>query len=508
MAVPAYSSDLDSGVIYTDGGTWTTLSGRVTDPDTDDYIQGSSCWSHDPFSSAIEGGVVNSSQTITAGSAVFVWTKADIAPALATKSSGGVQVLIGNSSTTLDCFYVAGSDTLTYGGWKNFPVDPTKSPSTTVGGGGTGTTSYFGVRWNIPSTGPGKGYPFKIDAIRWGSKIEITAGEVANPASWTTTAAYDSVSTRQWGMVQPTDTGAAIQGDIYWGTASASVYSRDSNKTVVINDTEWTDTDFTQIIFAHASNDVVWDNVGLIALGTNNRGIIDVTANGTIEWTNSVFQGIDVTNLDTNSTFDGSKWLSTNEVDGSGASLLDAKILTPTVATDSYGLLWNSATNPNGKLDGMEFSMGSNSHHAITFGTSVTGDITLTNCDFSGFGSTADANDSTVKFLATSGSLTLNLVGCTVDGADATTSNFSVHDSAGVTVTVSISVPVTVTVKDTGGNLLTGIQTAVYLTSDRTEVMNEATVTGVASTSFGGTTPAECEVRCRSSSTGTRYKNF
>ena len=115
-----------------------------------------------------------------------------------------------------------------------------------------------------------------------------------------------------WGICQPTNAGAELQGVIYWGTATTAVYSRDSNKTIEIIDTEWTVTDFTQIIFAHASNDVVWDNIGVLALGTNNRGIIDVTANGAITWTNSVFQGIDVTNMLAGSTFDGSKWIGTN----------------------------------------------------------------------------------------------------------------------------------------------------------------------------------------------------
>jgi hypothetical protein len=71
------------------------------------------------------------------------------------------------------------------------------------------------------------------------------------------------------------------------------------------------------------------------------------------------------------------------------------------------------------------------------------------------------------------------------------------------------SVTVKVTVKDTGGNLLTDVQTAVYLISDRTEIMNEDTVAGIASTSYAGVTPVDVEVRCRKASSGdTRYKNF
>ena len=407
MAAPSYATDLND--IYTDGGSWTTLGGRVTDPDTDDYIQGSSCWSHDPFSSGIEGGVVNSAETIATDDAVFVWTKADIGPALATHAAGGVQILIGAATTDLDCFYVRGSDDLIYGGWKCIPVDPTFTPSTVIGGGGAGT-SYFGVRWNIPSTGPTKGYPLKIDAIRHGRQLEVTAGDSGTPATWDATAIYDATTTRQWGICQPTDTGAALQGLIYWGTAATAVYSRDSNRTIVLLDTEWTVTDFTQILFAHASNDVVWDNIGLIALGTNNRGIINVTANGAVTWTNSVFQDIDTTTMLAGSTFDGSKWIGCNEVDAGGGSLLGASILTPTVATSSHGLLWNVATDPNGKLDGMAFSKGTNAHHAIEFGTTSPLTMTLTGCSFTGFGADTTTSAS-LHIMRTSGTVTINYTG-------------------------------------------------------------------------------------------------
>ncbi len=411
MAAPTYATDLND--IYLDSGNFSTVGGgRVTDVETDDFIQGSNCWSHDPFSSGIEGGVHDtvSAETITADDAVYIWTKCDVAATLATHAAGGIQALIGNSATALKCYYVRGSDDYAYGGWVCIPVDPTLTPSTNIGSP-SGTWDHFGVRWNVPGSGASKGYPMKIDAMRHGRNLEITAGDSGTPATWDATAIYDAATTRQWGICQPTDTGAAIQGLVYWGTAATAVYSRDSNRTIVINDTEFTTTDFTQILFAHASNDVEWDNVGLNALGTSNRGIIDITADGAVTWTNSVFQGIDVTTMLAGSTFDGSKWISCNEVDSGGGSLLGAQILTPTVAVDSYGLLWNAATDPDGSLDEMIFSKGTNSHHAIEFGTSAPTTMTLRGCDFTDFTGTSTA--ATLNFLRTTGTTTVNLIGCT-----------------------------------------------------------------------------------------------
>lgn len=143
------------------------------------------------------------------------------------------------------------------------------------------------------------------------------------------------------------------------------------------------------------------------------------------------------------------------QITHNGASMNGCSILTPTVAAGSGAVLYNLAADPDGEMDNMTFSQGTNAHSAIEFGTSVTADITLRGMDFTGFGSTDDVNGAIFKFLATTGSLNLNLVGCTTDGT------FSVDDSAGITVTVIIS-PVTekVNVKDTGG---TNIQNARVL---------------------------------------------
>lgn len=95
---------------------------------------------------------------------------------------------------------------------------------------------------------------------------------------------------------------------------------------------------------------------------------------------------------------------------------------------------------------------------------------------------------------------------------NATDSNPSTDDNTGAppgaTIIVS-SVPLKVKVIDQLGSPIENVQTAVYLTSDDSELMNEDTLTtGFAEDSFGGTTPAACYIRCRKSSVGnTRYIN-
>jgi len=409
----------------------------------------------------------NSSQTISAGNAVFIWWKSDVAQALNDESAGGVQVCIGNSTTAFKCFYVAGADTYQIGGWRCSVIDPTQTSSIDVGSP-TSATDYFGVRWSIAVSGPSKGFPYKIDAIRRGRTATITAGDSGDPATWPKLATYSGDTTRRWGLATPTDTGAQVQGIVYWG-GGAAVYSRDANRSIVFLNTKgFTTTSFTQVVIQHASTDLEWDNISFTALGTLNRGLISILNNAKAWLTNCTFTGLNtVTSGGTNTKFDGSKFRSCDLVTIAGGSFIGCQFLTPTVAADE-GAIFDDRTTTEAteltNLEGCTFSKGTNSHHAVRFGTGVAHNLVLKNCAFNGFSSTADATNATFRFDATSGTIDLSLQGCTVDGVAASTSNIGIDDAAGITVTVIIDpVTVTVNVKDASGPPGQNIQNARVL---------------------------------------------
>ena len=154
-------------------------------------------------------------------------------------------------------------------------------------------------------------------------------------------------------------------------------------------------------------------------------------------------------------------------------------------------------------------------YHAIDFGIAVDSalaSITLRGVKFSSFGVTDDLSDSVVRFLATTGSLTLNLIGCLVDGVPASAANFSVDDTAGMVVTLSIDpVDLTITVKDKDTlELLQNVQTSIQLkNAPKTQLMNEdTTILGVATESYSGTLGVDIVWKCRKSETTdpVRYK--
>lgn len=493
MAVPAYATNLTD--IITDMASttgWTMISSgggganSMTAPETDDFIQGNNCISRNPWTSAnIRGMVYNAATTITADEAVFIWWKADVAAALDTLANGGIQCLVGNSTTALKCYYVAGSDSYARGGWLCSPIDPTTTQSTSIGSPTT-TTDYFGVRWAVPTSGPSKGFPYKIDAIRHGSSIDITAGEVANPATWTALGVYADDSTRRWGIVQPTPTGVTQQGVTNWGTASASVYSRDANKTIVLLDTlGFTSTSFTGIEFAHASTDVEWDNITFLTLDTTlNRGTIAISNNAAVSLTNCAFNDMNTfTDGGSLSVWDGSTWRGCNAITAAGGSFVGCNFLVPTVATDTSAMIYNETANPDTYIEGSTFTKGTNAHHAIEFGTASPTAMTLTDMTFTGFG--ADTTTSAaLHFKRTTGTVTV-----TLDGTSQPT--YKTDGATIVFVTGAVTVQVTaVTVTGTpvsGANvfLVATATTGSLPAEDVVTISNSGTTATVTHTGHG-----------------------
>lgn len=207
------------------------------------------------------------------------------------------------------------------------------------------------------------------------------------------------------------------------------------------------------------------------------------------------------------------------QVTNNGGDMDGCSILDSNVAADVGALLYDEAVDPDGTLDNLIIESGAAAHHAIDFGTNVDSSltsITLRGIAFNGFGAVDDANASTVRFLATTGTLTLNLIDCTVDGispvASGGSQNFSVDDAAGITVTVVVQpVTLTITVKDRLTlAVIQGAQTSIYLKdSPFTELMNEDTnASGIATESYAGSTPVDVvrKVRKSEDTDNPRYK--
>lgn len=442
MAAPSYTTELTSQEIFTDGGTgtWTLISSggggqnALTDPDTDDFIQGSSAVSRNPFSSSARGMVFASTQTIASGDAVWVWTKADAAQALDTlvpadADGAGVQIAIGSSTSAVDYYYVDGKDTYQIGGWKCYVVDPTITADIT--GRGTGTT-HFGVRWNVPGSGPSKGFPFKIDAMRVGRTFTITDGDLANGyATFTGLSNTANALANQWGCFIYANGVYTMQGLMQLGDGTTAVDFRDSNRVIFVADTTKVASNFNGIEVNQATSRVDWTNISISALGTNSKGYFIANANADLNFESCTFVNMDTFGFLSNSTINDTTFRGCGQID-QNLALMDSCTISNSTATSAL-LLDNSGADLGGNLSNTVFNSSGTGHAIeITGGTSVT----LNNISFNGYaGTDGSTGNEAVYINIGSGSFTVN-----VSGGDTPTIR-----TAGATVTVVASAQVTVT---------------------------------------------------------------
>ena len=410
MAVPAYTTDLTTNEIFLDGGGtgWTMVGGgRETDPETDDFIQGSSCWSHDPFSSGIEGGVYPSSQTIASGDVVLFWLKCDVVATLATKAAGGMQALIGSSATAYKSWYVRGSDDYAAGGWVCVAIDPTVTQSFVTSPAPTTTTSWFGARWNVPSSGASKGYPMKADAIRQGrGQLLINGGQSGSLATFVGLAAVNDAQSAKWGLFEAQEGGAAgyrWKGLMSFGPTSLTEFT-DSNKNIFIENTEYVGSSFNRIEINNASSVINWTNINITALGTNSKGEFEMIDDATVNFTGCVFTDMSTFIFDSKATIDGCTFRRCGEVTQAGADLDNCIFEKSAAAT---ALLVDDPDN----IDNCSF-VSDGTGHAIELDTACAGNsYTLTDFFVSGYAASDGSTGNEVILNSSGGTVTLNIDG-------------------------------------------------------------------------------------------------
>jgi len=452
MAAPTYATDLtDINLVETAGGTtnWSALGGGSAglSSETDYFIQGDGSLSKAGFTATTKGMIYDATTTtITSGDAIFIWMKQNNRNLMDTQAAGGQQVVVGDSTSVYDHFYIDGSDSSgsDLAGWRTFAVDPTQTPSTSTGS--PTTTNFIGGLWKILGSGSLKGNPNAIDAFRHGRELTIVDGDAGNGyATFLGAGAFDAATTRRWGILTPVQGGYIFHGAFVMGTTGTSTDFRDSNRTIAVLEDEFVPSTFNEFEIRHASSNVEWNNITISALGSTAPFILTLDV-GTFTGDGCIFTGAGTTALVASSAMTNSQWISCDTVTAPASDLRGSKIITSVVGTDAGALVYNSATDTDGNLDNMTFSKGSNQHHAITFGTSVSSEITLRGIEFTDFVATQDDNGAALQFLNTTGGFNVNLVGCTVGGSPATSSNLERDDAACATDVNLVFDPVTVTV--------------------------------------------------------------
>jgi len=208
----------------------------------------------------------------------YIWVVVGTYGIAATRDLRGVQVCIGDDTSNFVKFHVNGSDTLPFGGMLPYAIrfDNTSLANrrTLVGTPGT-TPDSLGCGANI--TAGAKFANLAADAGRIGNSYRVLNGTGADPeANFAGISTDDLVA--QEGIFQVGAGGFNWQGKLRFGSDATPCELLDLNTNLFITDTldGHALTDFTEMLVAHASSIITLTNVNFVALGTNNRGRLEL----------------------------------------------------------------------------------------------------------------------------------------------------------------------------------------------------------------------------------------
>jgi len=518
MAVPTYAEDLTDITLAESITGWVALGGGASGlgAGVDFAMQGTNCVDKQVTASE-KGQVFDNAAGITLGTGehIFVWMF-NATPGLSnTLANRGAAIIVGSLTTAYCAYHVEGSNTYGAAGRvaKCYPIDYAtrtsntgSAPYRTLTGSPGANPRVFGATLNI--TGTVKSANLGVDAIRRGTGAYITAGEIANPATFNGYATENDTLANRWGILTKVGGSFELQGRFVIGQNSSKTatlaYFSDSDVAIFIVDTPHAATDFTQIVIDHASTEVYLTNVNITALGTQNPGrFVMNNASTVVEITGGAWTGLGITTLRALAVVDGLTWRLCGTVTANGANLTNAVFDRSSAAT---ALVISNLD----LLDSCTF-ISDGTGNAIDLGT-VSSSITMNwNCTDTGYaaqGGTA-ANRTILVNVATSQTLTINVA------SGATTPTYN-NTGAG-TVTV-VSGQVTLTIKvidiDTGANIENAM---VYVTAaaggalpEGTAIINKVltSATGLVSDtrSYSGNQPITGRVRRATSAYGTLYK--
>jgi hypothetical protein len=404
-----------------------------------------------------------------------------------TLANGGYGIIAADDLAT-DSFgtWYVGPQANSQGGWEYFVIDPAADFDAVTAGSATWTLTGnpaqlsgvdgIGVRWKITNTvmGASDNAYCQSGSIGVGYRITGTDAVFSEISTYENTNRFGALETKS-GTLFPlckirigTPSGA---GNTTFSDAGFNVTWQ--GQTLSDGTTKASRVGFYGLFADQGTGttDITLDG-GSLAAASPEEFDLDLSGVNSVTCDNLLVDRARLVTLDSAVTWNGGTVKNSGQVTATDAIFNGLNVLTSSVAAGSGAVLWNSANDPDGNLDDGVYVQGTNAHSAIEFGTLVTADITIRNCDFTGFGSTDDVNGAVFKFLATTGSLTLNLIGCTTDGA------FSVDDSAGIAVTVNID-PVTVqaTIRDENAVLAQNVRVLLKASDATGDLPFEDTVT-------------------------------
>jgi hypothetical protein len=497
---------------------------------TDDFIEGTDSFGGRKTATGrglayTAGAGVDMSTTSTH---IYTWINCKSIGALDLISNGGLTLRVGSSATNYRSFYIGGSDTVK-AGWQVYVIDPTKTGSVADTGTPDMTSvTYIGLELILASAVGGTSDNILMDVIRYTTGPYVTGGTTGDRLLWSDIAATDA--SNAYGIIQERSgvyfaagqlalgAPAATAGDCYlddggqvvvWepkeyhnGTAVVSSLATDFNSFVIQEGTGTTDIEDGNLVGTgddrSGTGGSVFQKATEGILGAANTNDLRLSVEGAItaiDFHGSTFKRFDRSVTLSNDATDGPNHVFAGCVFTESEQVVANRPVYRNCVFSSYSgtdaaFLWNANVN----IKNSRFL-------ANTDGTNDPAGIEHPNTGtFTHDGLTFSGNDFDV-YNSSGGLVTINVT----NGSNTSTDRTPVG-----TTTINVSVPVSFTAIESDGSAIQAVRVTAYLVADNSEVINTTTdASGVASTSFSGTTPADVYYRLRKSSPGaTKYVNL
>jgi len=466
-------NECDANTGWTGSATVVAANAPVAIEATNQLGMGVSTATHDAYVSI-------TSDDYSGGGSLSVWVQAN--GNMDTLVNGGIMIQVTDGTNYVG-YHVGGSDKSAFRHddgpvkWECYLLDLANKPAnfTALTGGGSEASldetaiTEVGVAFKTLSKALGGGTNCYWDIIRFadnGDAVTFVGGTTSGAAgSAAEMAVLDRAVTNQQalGVIRELGVGVyGIQGNIILGDSSSA---SDQFWTEAFVTYSWEDRGLstnnyyrfaligsstaTNCEFSFTSTTFTVPSAASASFDGNGA---DITVCNMLSCS---FIGFDVgieTSDDTGDLWTNCAFIANDEVVANGCDLSGSSFSEYVGAANGACLTYDLNVDPDGELDDLTFSKTSGTaHHAIDFGANIpTSAITLRGCafgtDFSASENTsptAEAGDETFAFRDTTGTLTVNLVGCTGNFgfysagvvitivADPATTKFTVQDSAG-----------------------------------------------------------------------------
>ena len=443
------------------------------------------------------------------GGSLFVWMQAN--GTMDTVVNGGIMIVIGDGTNRIG-YHVGGSDQSGFRheigpvAWVCFVLDPANKPANFTAFAGSEASldetaiTQIGVAYKTLSKALGGSANCFWDIIRWadpGEGLVITAGTSGVPGNFSDIATADRATGNQqaFGGVRQLGTGAfGVQTNLTFGdnTGSTSTYFSNNSVAILFEDRLLSNTSnyYRMLIVGNVTgtNSFVLTN-STVTVPSAVSGLLDASdANvDTCTITGTTISGFDegVSTPAAGDSWINNVFVNNGQITDNGCDLSGSSVSGYEGTTDTGALYYNETVDPDGELDDMSFTKGTAATHAIEFGALIPTTITLRGIDFTGYNATPASTDSALYFADTTGTITVNLVGCT---------GTITAKSAGATIDLIVD-PVTLSihVQDiTTGSAISGARVYVLAATtgplafeDSVTITRVTTVATVAHTAHG-----------------------